>query len=129
MFNRLVIFTGIAAYMLLTLRFIPLVVAFWLNQTYIIENLCINRQKPELACNGKCYLKKKIKESDSKKQNEEVISFSFQIPDFNPHFPEIKHLSLFINKNSKIPSIPRNIYIHNKVYFDVPTPPPRFIFT
>lgn len=30
--------------------------AFELNKEIIIENLCENRDKPELECDGKCYL-------------------------------------------------------------------------
>lgn len=33
------------------------------NKEYIASVLCENRNKPEVACNGKCYLNKKIEES------------------------------------------------------------------
>ncbi len=33
---------------------------FELNKEYIIENLCENRFKPELNCNGQCYLAKQL---------------------------------------------------------------------
>jgi hypothetical protein len=33
---------------------------FELNKEYIIQNLCENRFKPELQCNGKCYLAKQL---------------------------------------------------------------------
>ncbi len=37
------------------------VTAYWLaNRSEIAATLCINRDKPELHCDGKCYLKKKI---------------------------------------------------------------------
>lgn len=37
------------------------ITAYWLvNRAKIAETLCINRDKPELHCDGKCYLKKKI---------------------------------------------------------------------
>ncbi|AOW20242.1 hypothetical protein [Urechidicola croceus] len=34
-----------------------------MNKEYIVSALCENRNKPELACNGKCYLDKKIENS------------------------------------------------------------------
>lgn len=34
-----------------------------LNKEYIASVLCENRNKPELACNGKCYLNKKFEQS------------------------------------------------------------------
>jgi hypothetical protein len=44
---------------------------FELNKSYIANNLCENRDKPWLHCNGKCYFMKKIRqaEENEKKQN------------------------------------------------------------
>ena len=44
------------------------VLDFYLNQDYIAKNLCINRDKPKMHCNGKCHLKKKLREEDKKEQ-------------------------------------------------------------
>lgn len=35
-----------------------------MNQAEIIELFCINKEKPELVCDGKCYLKQILIESD-----------------------------------------------------------------
>src|SRR5699024_7192955 len=49
--------------MLLKAFIVPVVyVDFKIHQDYIAEVLCINRDKPELHCNGKCILMQKIKE-------------------------------------------------------------------
>jgi len=37
--------------------------SFKANQDFIAKTLCINRDKPEKKCNGKCQLTKKIAES------------------------------------------------------------------
>lgn len=37
------------------------------NQDYISEFLCINKDKPELACKGKCYLMQMLEEENKKK--------------------------------------------------------------
>jgi hypothetical protein len=34
------------------------------NKEYIMEFLCINRDKPELGCEGKCHLSKQLKAQD-----------------------------------------------------------------
>ena len=34
---------------------------FEINQAAIINAFCINKEKPELECDGKCYLKKELK--------------------------------------------------------------------
>lgn len=42
-----------------------LTVWFYSNQSKITELFCVNKAKPEMKCNGKCYLSKKLKESNS----------------------------------------------------------------
>ena len=34
------------------------------NKEYITRNFCVNKDKPQLHCNGKCHLKKLIKKAD-----------------------------------------------------------------
>jgi hypothetical protein len=44
---------------------------FELNKKYIAANLCENRDKPWLHCNGQCYFMKKIKQlQENEKSNE-----------------------------------------------------------
>lgn len=38
--------------------------AFYANQKYVAENLCVNRDKPWLHCNGHCQLNKKLADDD-----------------------------------------------------------------
>lgn len=39
-----------------------------INREYIAENLCVNRDKPMLNCNGQCYLAQKLKAAEEKEQ-------------------------------------------------------------
>lgn len=41
---------------------------FEIRRDYIVANLCENRNRPQLNCNGKCYLAKRI--AESRKQEE-----------------------------------------------------------
>ena len=43
---------------------------FHLNRVYIAKVLCENRQRPELKCNGQCYLAKKLKQQEDNKDKE-----------------------------------------------------------
>ena len=43
-----------------------------LNRSYIAKNLCVNRDKPMMGCNGKCYLSKKLKEQEKQDQQAPV---------------------------------------------------------
>lgn len=36
------------------------IIEYWTNYNYISKVICINKNKPELNCNGTCYLVKKI---------------------------------------------------------------------
>jgi hypothetical protein len=44
-----------------------------LNIEYIIKELCENKNKPELKCNGKCFLKKKMSEADKTEKESKVV--------------------------------------------------------
>jgi len=39
---------------------------YWLTQDYIIKKFCINKDKPELQCNGKCHMKDMVAENSEK---------------------------------------------------------------
>ncbi|WP_276090199.1 hypothetical protein [Pedobacter sp. JY14-1] len=54
---------------------------FEVNQRYIVRELCENRDKPELHCNGKCYLMKKLKQAQEKEQKQERQSQKSQVQD------------------------------------------------
>jgi hypothetical protein len=45
------------------------VMSFKLNQDYIAKNICENRYRPQLNCNGNCVLMKKLKQQEKEEQN------------------------------------------------------------
>jgi len=62
-----------------------------------IEALCENKDKPELACNGKCHLKKVAESQDSNKKTPESIV-------------DFKELFLFTNPKEETPLFYRISY-------------------
>lgn len=69
------------------------VIDYVINQDYIAEYLCVNKDKPMLNCNGKCYLAKMLqKERDEKKQNLPAIDLKEYpigfVEVFEQHFGE-----------------------------------------
>lgn len=44
---------------------------FEANRSYIAKELCVNRARPALHCNGRCYLMKKLKQADEKEKKQE----------------------------------------------------------
>ena len=70
MLKRLTIWFLIFAVFAANFSLVFVYVGFKFNQQYIAANLCINRFKPSLHCNGKCYFMRKLKqaEDNDKKQ-------------------------------------------------------------
>ncbi|HWB63149.1 MAG TPA: hypothetical protein VG603_06555 [Chitinophagales bacterium] len=47
---------------------------YHLDQKYIAQQLCVNRNNPQLHCNGHCYLVKQLKKAEqSEKQSAQFI--------------------------------------------------------
>ncbi|MBS7564848.1 hypothetical protein KHS38_10570 [Mucilaginibacter sp. Bleaf8] len=66
---------------------------FEVNQKYIAENLCVNKARPWMHCDGKCYFMKKIKQAaeKEKKQEREDQKNSFQVAVCTPlQLPKLK---------------------------------------
>lgn len=71
------------------------VMAFNLNRDYIAKNLCENRYRPKMNCNGKCVLMKKLQEREKKEQEQ-------QSPRIDVPVIVVSSKSFFVNS---IPSI------------------------
>lgn len=97
---------------------------FIFNYGYIIAELCINRDKPELDCKGKCYLKKELAEASEK---ENPISQDRKVPMpayelfFHNAVPVISSVVTPVLKNIPRTS-PNNIYLQEEIY-DIFRPP------
>lgn len=56
--------------MLPSLTKIGILIDFKINQDFIAEVLCINREKPKSTCNGKCYLSEQIKKAEEQEEKQ-----------------------------------------------------------
>lgn len=74
--NCLKIIISIFLLFVLVLRTAMPIVDYAVNYNYISSQLCENRDKPQLLCNGKCYLKKEILKST---ENQNTKEFKIQI--------------------------------------------------
>ncbi|OWP79463.1 hypothetical protein [Flavobacterium oreochromis] len=104
-------FTLLIVIFSLLLRPVVPVFSYVINYDHISRVLCENKNKPQLECNGKCYLKKQMaKESEEEKplqkdtkqikiENEILFFYSFLNDSkslkliFKPH----KNISIYIN--------------------------------
>jgi len=76
--------------MLAMLKPVMPVFDYVINQDYIAEYLCINKDKPEMHCDGKCYLMQMLAEQNQeKKQNLPAID----LREYPIGFVQILHLS------------------------------------
>lgn len=96
-------------------------VYFKLNQKYIEETYCINKDKPELACHGKCHLTKVLKENSSNNKSEKP-SFYSEIKLFKTDFSTFTNKTFFpiISKTelTEQPSLYKSTY-----FFEILHPP------
>jgi len=46
-----------------------IVLQYNLNKKQIIERYCVNKDKPEMCCEGKCYLQNQLKQKDKRESN------------------------------------------------------------
>ncbi len=47
-----------------------IVMYYQANKAYIAKVLCVNKNRPSLHCDGKCYLAKKLKAAEEKEQKQ-----------------------------------------------------------
>jgi len=50
-------------------------IEYQINKKYIAENLCVNRNNPQMHCAGKCYLKKQIKKTEERENQPKNLIF------------------------------------------------------
>ncbi len=85
-----------------------IIIKYQLNKSEFIKN-CINLNKPEKKCEGKCHLTAQLNESENVPANESVpYSFlNFEIPYFTIQNSSKINFELLCNSN----------LIHNSLYF------------
>ena len=94
--KKLIAIFALIGIVLQTFYQVVIVAQFYANQDYIAKNLCENRGKPQMHCDGKCCLKKKLAKtaneqapnSHNQKSTQQVNLFyadtRFEITHFSP---------------------------------------------
>jgi len=67
--KKLVAILLLITFLLQTTSNLWIIVSFYIQRNHIAKNLCVNRFNVNSVCKGKCYLSKKLKENEKKKQN------------------------------------------------------------
>lgn len=72
--KRVILLTLAAALLIASASKVVLIADYVLNYDYISKVLCINRDKPEMKCNGKCHLAKQVaKQDETERKNKAVV--------------------------------------------------------
>lgn len=63
-------------------------ISYDLNKGFIAQELCVNKDKPDLNCEGKCYLKKQLNKAQDHKQERNSsqnskLTISWSVADMN----------------------------------------------
>ncbi|MDR7131440.1 hypothetical protein J2X69_003804 [Algoriphagus sp. 4150] len=74
-----------------------------LNKAYIIENFCINKDKPAMNCDGKCFLAERMKAEKEKQDANSTYKFSVDFGVYVPA-PASNHgfAKIFISVNTAV---------------------------
>ncbi|GAA3628289.1 hypothetical protein [Flavivirga jejuensis] len=103
-----------AIFLFLFLLFKPLIplVEYAVFYDYIKNELCENKEAPELQCNGKCYLKKELaKATDTEKSSDKGASILFECSIVYFQYINNYHLLFFSTEQlSKIDTSYNKIY-------------------
>lgn len=85
------------------------------NYDYIVENLCENRARPMLNCNGKCYLAKKLAEESGGEEknpfNSELSKFETPIINWmgEQHIP-LSYFDFVVNNHKRYARMNSNLF-------------------
>jgi hypothetical protein len=96
---------------------------FELNIDSIVENYCVNKEKPELQCNGKCHLATQLGVKSNSSNKASILGSLFEafVPVF---FETYKSISFYNYKSNTKLSWCYNGYL-TIVFIDQFDPPPQ----
>lgn len=97
---------------------------FELNLDYIIKTYCINEDKPELNCNGKCHLVEQLAMGTQDHNHSKYLNFGevFYPVYFQAYYYKCSFLSLGAKKQSNNWSQIKN---HKNRFLTILVPPPQ----
>lgn len=74
--NQIGVLTLLALLMVRVMVIPMIFLDYELRKDYIIQNYCVNKNRPELHCDGKCYLAKQIKTAEQQEQQQKGADFN-----------------------------------------------------
>lgn len=71
-YRKIVVVLLLAAFTTITFNQSFITLDYFLQRDYIAKNLCNNKAKPQMHCNGKCQLMKKLQQEQKKDQENPI---------------------------------------------------------
>mgnify|MGYP003673174318 CR=1 FL=1 len=102
--------------------YIGQIVYFELNIDSIIQKYCVNKDKPELQCNGKCHLAKQLNQNTDKDNNLLSLIFESFLPVFISSNKDMKFYSYILDtlKNGNFGYYNAYFFLHESRAFRPP---------
>ena len=101
-------------------------VDYALNTEYFANVLCEQQDKPELKCNGKCSLDKKLEQASKNEFDTVEISYSPKVEILEPLFIfQLKNPQKYLLKQSDKESKVFIASFFSSILLDIPSPPPK----
>lgn len=124
--NRVLSTILLTLYLIVLLRPAAPLFDYAVNLEYIASELCINKEKPQSTCNGKCYLNSELEQAQNLNESEQKST----APKIEVETPSLESLSatylVFPDGAKSIGLFHTNPSFQIKEYsIDVPTPPPE----
>ena len=94
MFQKFILILLLTTLSIRPAYFVGNVVYYETHLSEIIEKYCVNKDKPELQCNGQCHLAKEINAVDTSKDGKAVVNVSAAF--FPVYFQAIEKINLSI---------------------------------
>lgn len=98
-------------------------IEYVINYDYISKVLCINQDKPEMKCDGKCHLKKQINKSAEESNDPQKTIIENRNDNFVFIIEQNFDLTKTISDQNSFNYISEN---YNQIFKIVPTPPPKY---
>jgi hypothetical protein len=97
---------------------------YFVNYEYISEVLCINKEKPMLTCNGKCYLSQQLKEAQqTEKQDKKIPTVEQERIPMIVYNSELPKFLIIVSEAKKYFQFYQ--FLIKDLSISPPTPPPK----
>ncbi len=84
---------------------------FYWNQDAITAKFCVNKNKPKMHCNGKCFLAKQIKEQEKREAANAIMELSkIEVVSSRAYF------SILLTPQYNTITAQESIYVNNPLY-------------